>query len=71
MSYNCIICKEFVGERFSVEVKDGHAGNVIKAFVCKFCYDKFMDSHYNIGTFQLSRFFGWARDKVDRMRIFG
>ena len=65
----CLICKEIVGERFPLEANDTEAEAEIKGHLCKYCFDKFAASSRNEGSFQLSKFMGWARSKRDRMRF--
>lgn len=64
---NCLICKEFVEARYEMEVKDKNIDTSIKGFVCRFCYNKFVDSFYDKGFFKVAKMVNWLKRK-DPMR---
>jgi hypothetical protein len=66
---NCIVCKEFADERFEVEVKDKVVDTSIKGFVCRFCYNKFVDSFYNRGFFKVAKMVNWLKKKYHMRAI--
>lgn len=60
----CILCKELVDGRYTVEIKDKKMGSGIKACVCRYCFHNFLKSQQNSGFFNISRFSNWAREKL-------
>ncbi|MBI4173726.1 MAG: hypothetical protein HY519_03325 [Candidatus Aenigmarchaeota archaeon] len=64
----CLLCKDKVEGQYPLEVKDVDSSTSVKGFVCRYCFHKFIESHENEGTFKLSRFIAWARERKDRMR---
>lgn len=68
MSDTCILCKDFVDGRYMVEINDTRADNKTNACVCRYCYNRLIDSHYNKGHFKITRFFAWARERKDKCR---
>lgn len=70
MTY-CMICKDLaMDKRYSVSVKDMHIENKVEGFVCRHCYNKFIESHSNKGFFKLAKVTAWAKSRRDSMRIF-
>jgi hypothetical protein len=66
---NCVICKEFTEPRYTVTINDSSIEAPLKAFVCRFCYNKFIDSYYNKGFFKVSKMKNWIKSwKKDSMR---
>ena len=64
---NCIICKELVKERYEVAVNDKSMETSFKGFLCRFCYNKFVDSFHNKGFFKVAKMVNWLKRK-DPMR---
>lgn len=69
MSFSCLVCKEFVEDRFEVEVRDKNVDTSFTAHVCRFCYNKFLESHHNQGFFKVAKMVNWLRKKPP-MRAF-
>ncbi len=66
---NCLICKEFVGEdRFRVKVTDNRLDTGASGCLCRFCYNKFIDSYNNRGFFKVAKMVNWLKGK-DPMRV--
>lgn len=66
----CLICKENVEKLYRVDVTNTETNTVLSGFVCRFCYNKFMDSYYNQGFFRLSKMLGWMNHKRHPIRKF-
>lgn len=64
----CLLCKEMTDDRYVIKVKDNKTGQPIRGSVCRYCYNKFIDSKNDKGFFKINRFRAWAREKKDRMR---
>ena len=64
----CILCKEIVGKRFSVRVRDKSHNSELTSYVCKDCYDNFRKSHNNEGIFKISQLKGWLKRKTAGIR---
>jgi|GEM_PF-1762220 len=70
MTY-CIVCKDLATDRrYSVKVSDIKIDNHLHGFVCRHCYNKFIDSHHNRGFFKVAKLTAWAKSRRDSMRIF-
>jgi len=67
MAY-CIICKEIVDSRYVIEVCDSAIKNCVQGFVCRHCFNKFIESKHNLCSFRLSRITAWAKHKRDSFR---
>jgi len=66
----CIICKEFTGgERYEIEVNDKNVDTKINALLCRFCYNKIVESSHHKGFFKLAKMINWVKKK-DSMRSF-
>lgn len=65
---NCIICKEFVEGRYEVEIRDRNVDTLVKGSVCRFCYNKFVDSFHNTGFFNVAKMVNWIKRK-DPLRV--
>jgi len=63
----CIICKNIVKKRYKIKVNDSKIENGITGYLCRDCYNRFLDSYHNKGVFKISGFLGWAKIK-DRFR---
>lgn len=66
----CIVCKDIAENRYGVKVKDNRLDIDISAFLCRHCFNKFIDSHYNRGFFKVARLITWVKEKRDSVRIF-
>ena len=66
----CVICKEIVDDRYTLKVCDSRISNCIQGYVCRHCYNKFIESEGHSGRFMLSRLTAWAKHKRDSIRIF-
>ena len=64
---NCTICKELVENRYEVKVNDKTMDTSFKGFLCRFCYNKFIDSYYNKGFFKVAKMVNWLKKK-DNLR---
>ena len=70
MTY-CIVCKDLaMDKRYSVKVSDMKIDNHLHGFVCRHCYNKFIESHANKGFFKIAKVTAWAKSRRDSMRIF-
>lgn len=65
---NCIVCKEFTEDRYELQVKDMKMDTTVSSFVCRFCYNKFIDSFHNKGFFKVAKMVNWLKKK-DPMRL--
>lgn len=64
----CIICKEIVDSRYNIEVCDKIHNNCVQGYVCKHCFNRFIESKHHRGPFGISRMTSWAKHKRDTMR---
>lgn len=70
MTY-CLICKDFaMDKRYSIKVSDTKIENGIDGFVCRHCYNRFVESSANKGFFKVAKLMTWAKGRRDSMRIF-
>jgi hypothetical protein len=68
MTY-CMICKDMaMDRRYSIHVTDTKIANKVEGFVCRHCYNKFIDSHANRGFFRVASLRTWAKHRKDSMR---
>lgn len=68
MTY-CMICKDLaMDRRYSIKVFDTKIENKVEGFVCRHCYNKFIDSHSNKGFFKLAHLRTWGKHKKDSLR---
>jgi hypothetical protein len=63
----CILCKELVDGRYVVDITDKKVGNSVRASVCRYCFNKFLESSQNAGFFNISRFANWTKEKIRGM----
>ena len=63
----CLICKELVDERYTLETKNTEVNTTVQGFVCRFCFNKFVDSAHGNGYFSVVRMKNWLR-KMPHMR---
>lgn len=61
--HHCLVCKEFVEQRFEVEIKDKEIDTAFSGFVCRFCYNKFLESFHNKGFFKVAKMIHWLKGK--------
>ena len=64
----CLVCKELVGERYTVQVKDTSIETHLSGHLCRFCYQKFIDSYHNKGFFKVVKMINWLKKKP-HMRV--
>jgi hypothetical protein len=65
-----MICKDIAERRYGVSVWDSRNNVSVKGFLCRHCFNRFIESHHNRGFFKISRLSAWAKEKRDSMRIF-
>lgn len=65
---HCLICKEIVEKRFEVKVSDSSVDSGVNGFLCRFCYNKFLDSFYDRGFFKIAKMVNWMKRK-DPLRV--
>ena len=67
----CLVCKDLaMDKRYAVRVSDTRIDNHLHGFICRHCYNKFIDSHHNKGFFKIAKVTAWAKSRRDSMRIF-
>ncbi len=65
----CLVCKEIVEKRYKIYVVDSEIKNKMGGFICRNCFDSFMQSKYNKGFFKVSKLRGWITNRKDRFRF--
>jgi len=66
----CIICKDIAENKYEVTVKNKALDITIRGYLCRHCFNKFIQSHNNEGFFKIAKFITWVKEKRDSMRIF-
>ena len=66
----CIVCKDIAESRYEVKVKDSGLDIGVRGFLCRHCYNKFINSYHDKGFFKIAKLITWVKEKKDSMRIF-
>lgn len=64
----CLVCKEIVDTRFTINVNDTSDRTSVAGHVCRRCWERFVASYHNEGPFKASQFFAWIKEKKEIFR---
>jgi len=55
--------------RYEIQVKDSSIGTSMDGLLCRFCYNKFIESYHNKGFFKVAKMINWLKKKDPMMAI--
>ena len=65
----CLVCKLKINNRFEIVVKDSKIDNIIKANICRDCFNSFIGSYHDENVFTISKLLNRGRHRFSEMRI--
>lgn len=63
VTMQCLVCKECADDRYAIQVADEEMKTSFQDVLCRFCYNKFVESHNNTGFFKIAKMINWLRKK--------
>lgn len=65
----CLVCKLKTNNRFKIAIKDSKINNIIKANICRDCFNSFIGSYHDENVFTISKLLNRGKHRFGEMRI--